>query len=166
MVIVTSHRQKHPANIAKKTEIPIFSRLIPLLKEVRDCLKQEYKLQEQNGFCVDEIEGYTGFIWKNRYGHVTNPKSVNDAIKRIVSLYNSNSAAVAKMSNSKPVYLPVFTAHSMRHTFCTRLCEEETDLKLIQEIMGHSDIATTMDVYNESNINRKQEHFAKFKGIL
>lgn len=141
-------------------------RLIPLLKEVRECLRQEYVYQEQHGFCMDEIEGYTGFIWKNRYGHVMNPKSINNAIKRIVSLYNCNSVAAAKKSNTKPVYLPIFSAHSMRHTFCTRLCEEETDLKLIQEIMGHADITTTMDIYNESNMERKQERFAKLKNVL
>ena len=46
--------------------------------------------------------------------------------------------------------LPDFSAHSLRHTFCTRLCERETNLKIIQSIMGHKDIQSTMDIYAES----------------
>lgn len=61
--------------------------------------------------------------------------------------------------------LPRFSVHQLRHTFCTRLCERERDLKLIQEIMGHADISTTMDVYNESNIDRKKASFARLEAI-
>ena len=46
--------------------------------------------------------------------------------------------------------LPDFSAHSLRHTFCTRLCERETNLKIIQSIMGHKDIQSTMDIYSEA----------------
>ena len=36
---------------------------------------------------------------------------------------------------------------------------------MIQEIMGHADITTTMDIYNESNLERKRERFAKLEKI-
>ena len=49
--------------------------------------------------------------------------------------------------------------HSLRHTFCTRLCERETNLKIIQSIMGHKDIQTTMDIYAEATEEKKQETF-------
>ena len=42
-----------------------------------------------------------------------------------------------------------------RHTFCTRLCERETNLKIIQSIMGHKDIQTTMDIYAEATEEKK-----------
>ena len=48
------------------------------------------------------------------------------------------------------VLLPDFSAHHLRHTFCTRLCEKETNLKVIQSVMGHKDIQTTMDIYAEA----------------
>ena len=57
---------------------------------------------------------------------------------------------------SGPVLLPDFSAHSLRHTFCTRLCERETNLKIIQSIMGHKDIQTTMDIYAEATEEKKQ----------
>ena len=43
--------------------------------------------------------------------------------------------------------------------FCTRLCENETNLKVIQSIMGHRNIETTMDIYAEATEEKKQESF-------
>ena len=74
-----------------------------------------------------------------------NAQSVNRAIKRISSAYNATEEIEAKKEHREPVLLPDFSAHSLRHTFCTRLCERETNLKIIQSIMGHKDIQTTMD---------------------
>lgn len=57
-------------------------------------------------------------------------------------------------------FVPYLTRpHSLRHTFCTRLCERETNLKIIQSIMGHKDIQTTMDIYAEATEEKKQETF-------
>ena len=50
----------------------------------------------------------------------------------------------------------------MRHTFCTRLCENGTNIKLIQQIMGHADIRTTMDIYAE--VTRDKTH-SVFQGF-
>ncbi|MDY4029377.1 MAG: tyrosine-type recombinase/integrase, partial [Butyrivibrio crossotus] len=47
------------------------------------------------------------------------------------------------------------------HTFCTRLCENESNLKIIQSIMGHADISTTMNIYAEATQEKKQEVIAK-----
>jgi len=44
-----------------------------------------------------------------------------------------------------------------RHTFCTRFCENETNVKVIQAVMGHADIKTTMDIYAEVTEGKKRE---------
>ena len=57
-------------------------------------------------------------------------------------------------------FVPYLTRpHHLRHTFCTRLCEHETNLKVIQAIMGHRNIETTMDIYAEATDQKKKESF-------
>lgn len=56
--------------------------------------------------------------------------------------------------------------HTFRHTFCTRFCENETNLKVIQEIMGHSDISVTMNIYNEATKEKKEEAFKNLENKM
>ena len=46
-----------------------------------------------------------------------------------------------------PVLIPKFSCHTFRHTFTTRMCESGMNVKVIQNMLGHSDISTTMNIY-------------------
>ena len=72
----------------------------------------------------------------------------------------------AEKEDREPLIIPHFSAHHLRHTFCTRLCENESNLKVIQSIMGHSDITTTMDIYAEATQEKKQEIVANLQGKI
>ncbi len=141
-------------------------RIVPMFEAVRKALLQEKKQQMKNGFNTTIIDGYSGFIFTNRCGYVHNPQTINRAIKRIYTACNEQEKECAKKEHRQPVLIPHFSVHNLRHTFCTRFCENETDLKIIQEIMGHSDITTTMNIYNEATKERKQESFARLEGKI
>ena len=141
-------------------------RIVPMFEAVRKALLQERRQQMKCGFNTTIIDGYSGFVFTNRYGYVHNPQTINRAIKRIYTACNEREKIQAKKEHRQPVLIPHFSAHNLRHTFCTRLCENENDLKIIQEIMGHSDITTTMNIYNEATKERKQESFARLEGKI
>ncbi|MCC8073360.1 MAG: site-specific integrase [Clostridiales bacterium] len=141
-------------------------RIIPMLSDVKEALKTEYKQQLEDGFNESTIDGYSGFIFKSRYNTVLSPHGVNRVIDRIIKTYNVEEEQIAERERRKPELLPHFSCHNLRHTFCTRFCENETNLKVIQEIMGHADITTTMDIYNEATKEKKMESFAGLEGKI
>ena len=118
------------------------------------------------GFKLDIIDGYSGFIFTNRNGNVMNPHNINRALVRIIRDYNAEESSLAAKENREPVLLPHFSVHNLRHTFCTRMCENESNIKIIQEIMGHADISTTMDIYNEATREQKIKSFAHLESKI
>lgn len=138
-----------------KTEAGI--RMIPMMDTVYEALQKELEDQKEHGFNETVIDGMNGFIFKNRFGKIHNPQAVNRAIKRIYEAYNAEEMVKAAKQHREPVIIPHFSCHHLRHTFCTRFCENETNLKVIQSIMGHASIETTMDIYAEVTDRKKQE---------
>jgi len=132
---------------------PASSRTIPLLSEVREALvtQNTYSriIQVRNG---DNIPGRKGYIFLNSKGKVYYPSSINCAINAIVKAYN-------KENLYDP--LPHFSVHQIRHSFCSRLCEMDVNVKVIQSVMGHSDYKTTMDIYTDITDEKKQADFSE-----
>lgn len=141
-------------------------RTIPMLDIVKDAFEMLYEEQKENGFNETEIDGMSGFIFCNRFGSVPNPQTVNHTIKRIANNYNADEVVRAKKEHRDPIILPNFSCHHLQHTFCTRLCENETNLKVIQSIMGHKNIETTLDIYAEATEKKKQESFENLAAKL
>lgn len=137
-----------------------------MLSEVKQALLQERKNQFETGFNKTVIDDYSGFIFQNRFGECLNAHCINRAIDHISREYNNKETETAEKEQREPKLLPHFSAHNLRHTFCTRFCENETNLKIIQEIMGHADISTTMNIYNEATKEKKIESFANLEGKI
>lgn len=140
-----------------KTEAGI--RVVPMLDTVYDAFQMVKDEQRETGENLTEIDGMSGFVFMNRFGNVPNPQTVNRTIVRIYTAYNAEEILAAKREKREPLLIPHFSCHHLRHTFATRLCENETNLKVIQSVMGHRNIETTMDVYAEATERRTQETF-------
>lgn len=69
------------------------------------------------------------------------------------------------MNNEREVQLPDISPHILRHTTCCRLAEAGCDIKVLQYIMGQTDIRTTMQVYNHVDQERIKREMDKLKGL-
>lgn len=138
-----------------KTEAGV--RTVPIVKEVREALEDNKRYLHETGvISVSEIDGYRDFVFLNRFGRAFIATDLDRNLERIIDSYNDYAIHEAAKNKTEPLILPHFTCHSLRHTFCARLCENESNLKVIQEIMGHVDIGTTMNIYAEVSEMRKK----------
>lgn len=163
LVRVKRHRNDPSLRLGvSNTKTESGTRKIPMMDDVYDAFERIYAEQSITGFNETVIEGMSGFIFMNANGDVLSDDNINSAIKRIVESYNMDESAKAEKDNREAVLLPHFSCHVLRHTFCTRLCENETNLKVIQTVMGHKNIKTTLDIYAEATAEKTQEVMQDF----
>ena len=87
--------------------------------------------REINRLLNNGITGINDTLFKSPRGYLLSDTVVNQDIARICK-----AAGIEK-----------FTAHAFRDTFATRCVESGMQPKTLQEIMGHTDIAMTMNLY-------------------
>lgn len=141
-------------------------RTVPMFEDVKKALQKEKRKKKNPNWAPFTVDGYTGFIFLNANGKVYTPSSVFDKIQVIVADYNREETARAWAEHRAPVLIPKISAHILRHTFCTRLCETDANIKVIQDVMGHKNIRTTMDVYNEATAEEKLKNFRALEGAI
>ncbi len=141
-------------------------RITPMLDTARELLLRERPRQALTISKEIIIDGVTGFVWRTKRGTLPIPGTINAALYAIQRDYNLAEEVTSRKEGREPLYLPKFSAHVLRHTFCTRLCENESNTKVIQKVMGHASIVTTMNIYNEATIDARQESFAKLNGKI
>lgn len=128
-------------------------RIIPLTETAINALKEQRELQFSRGWRTEtEIDGYSNFVFSTKRKNPIMPSAVNDVLLNIVNSFNKNN------DNEE---LPHISAHILRHTGCTRMAEAGMDVKVLQYIMGHNDIAVTMKVYNHISKKRNMKEIEK-----
>ena len=133
------------------------TRQVPMMEFVKEAFLKEKEYQETLGVeCKATVDGYTDFIFVNRFGNVQHQGTLNKAIRRIIRDCNDE---VLMKGEDDPVLLPYFSCHTLRHTFTTRMCEAGVNVKVIQDTLGHSDIATTLNIYADVTKELKQTEF-------
>lgn len=102
---------------SKERIVPVNDYAIKYLKEYIDNYRPELVKNEINNY-----------IFLNNHGRMLTRQGIFKMIKNYAAL-----------KNIKKTIGP----HTLRHTFATHLLENGADLRVIQELLGHSDISTT-----------------------
>lgn len=137
-------------------------RIIPMLPKVKTAFLMEKKYQEEIGLkSVSVVDGFRDFIFVNRFGDVQHQGTLNKALRRIIR--DCNFEVLDRNHSEDAILLPKFSNHSLRHTFTTRMCEAGVNLKAMQEILGHADAETTLDIYAEATKELKKAELINFE---
>ena len=115
----------------------------------------------KNGFY--EVDGYRNFVFLNANGRPFTVSLFKAALGRMVKRYNGLETEAARKVQRDPVPLTHISNHILRHTGCTRMAESGMDPKVLQTIMGHSDIAVTMRIYNHADQERIEREMKKME---
>lgn len=141
-------------------------RTVPIIESVREAILQEKEYQDSVGIkCNVRIDGFTDFIFVNRFGNTQHQGTLNKALRRIIRDCNQEILDKAK-DDEKVVLLPKFSCHTLRHTFTTRLCESGMNIKVIQSVLGHADISTTLDIYADVTKDLKKTEIQMFDDFM
>lgn len=113
-----------------------------------DELQGLFEAQKENSLpCRQTVDGVTGFVFTNRFGDVMHRGTLNKGLQRIIKDANKDINALA---------LPHFSLHHLRHTYCTNLVMSGVELTVASALMGHADIQTTANIYNDVQQEQKE----------
>lgn len=111
-------------------QVPINSECLKYLErqlELKDIVKYK-RPKEQNDY-----------LFVTSYNTPLNSQIYSDSIKAIVKQIN--------LARSFDNEFPVFSGHTLRHTFATRCFEAGVQAKVVQSYLGHATLKMTMDLY-------------------
>ena len=121
-------------------EIPIADIIVETLKEWREKQKER---QKSNPRVTADLTANTAYIFSNDDGSVRTYygcRKLFDGWKRRHQLTKCN-----------------IHFHGLRHTFSNMLFEMNENPKVIQQLLGHKDVKTTITVYNNVNSDYVKE---------
>lgn len=136
-----------------KTEKGI--RFIPMTEEVAECFRRVIKNRKKPKV-EPMIDGHVGFIFLEKNGSPT----------YAYHWENHFEWAVIKYNQTHKVQLPHITPHMCRHTFCSVMAKKGMNPKMLQYIMGHSEISITLDTYTHCDFEDAQEEMNRIAAVM
>lgn len=137
-----------------KTEAGI--RIIPMTNEVYRLFIEQRKVWLATIKDTDfEVDGYKNFVFVS---HVTGKCMNHNNVRRMLR-------SIVAMNEDREIQLPPISPHILRHTAATRLAESGCDIKVMQYLLGHTDVRTTMRVYNHVDPERVKRELEKLENL-
>ena len=141
-------------------------RIIPLSQDaVRAVISQKQILMKEGKLENYKVDGYKNFLFLDSKNNLMTVNKIDYWLKKIVEDYNKQEMDKAEVEKRKAQLLPNITSHILRHTGCTRAAERGMDIRVLQDIMGHNNIKTTMKVYNHVDDARLQREMERLDAL-
>jgi site-specific recombinase XerD len=113
-------------------------------------LKQHQQIMQNQRASADVLWQDHDLVFPSLTGAPLDPAGVTHALHRFL-----HRAGV-----------PPVRVHDLRHTAATLLLEEGTHPKVVQDLLGHSSIAVTLDLYSHVTPRIQREATARMEDLL
>ncbi|MDO4487148.1 MAG: tyrosine-type recombinase/integrase [Bacillota bacterium] len=142
------------------------TRTIPFIGEMEVILlsqkKKQKLLKKELGARWRSTGELDGLVFTTTMGSPCTRYIVEKEIKKAIRRMENDEAYRAVQEGREPKQITNFHPHSLRHTFATRCFENKMEPKVVQQLMGHSSISVTLNIYTHVLDTVMKDEISKF----
>ena len=140
--------------VIEPTKTNAGTRVIPITDEVAEMFRSI--IEDRPKYKVENVvAGYSGFLFLDKDGMPLVAMHWEHRFNSMVGRYNE----IYKMQ------IPNITPHVCRHTYCSNQAKAGMNPKTLQYLMGHSDIAVTLNVYTHVGLEDAENELRKMQTL-
>lgn len=140
--------------IIQDTKTTAGTRVLPITQEVADMFRSI--IDDRPKYKVEKVvQGYSGFLFLDKNGMPLVAMHWEHRFRSMLGRYNE----IYK------VQMPKITPHVCRHTYCSNMAKSGINPKTLQYLMGHSDIAVTLNVYTHVGLEDAEKELHKMQSM-
>ena len=138
--------------IIETTKTDAGTRVLPITEDVAQMFQAI--IEDRNAPKVEKsIDGYSGFLFYDDNGMPLVAMHWQHRFNHMVGRYN----------DIYRVQMPNITPHVCQHTYCSNMAKSGMNPKILQYLMGHSDISVTMNVYTHIGFDDAEEELKRME---
>ena len=144
-----------PKSDSGNRTVPLLPSICKMLKHVK---REQNKQRLSAGTKWKPVKGLEQLVFTNKNGEPLKKRTIAYDIDHITDEINETEKDIP--------YFEKFSPHTLRHTFATRALENGIPPKVVQDILGHSSITMTLDLYTHVLPKTKSTEILKIANLF